>query len=272
MLRIGNPVDACAVTLSPPREAPDRAAIERIAVEPERLRAVYQPLVDLQRGVICGFEALARFQKWNPGAWFAEAARLGLAGPLEAAVVHSVVGNRSRLPEGCFLSLNVTPQGLLHDLVQNAFRSYGALDSIVVEVAGEIKAGTYPDVEEALAEIRGRGARVAVDAAAENTSFNQLILFSPDFVKIDRTLVAGLDADRRKATVVGTLAALAADLGARAVAEGIETEGELEAAIDLGVPLGQGFALGHGVPIMSGHALRLESFIRDRAAAASAGS
>jgi EAL domain-containing protein (putative c-di-GMP-specific phosphodiesterase class I) len=267
-------VDGYAVTLYPPNavgppamQGPDRAAIERIAVEPDRLRAVYQPIVDLERGVICGFEALARFQKWNPGAWFAHAAKIGLAGPLEAAVVHSVLGNRSRLPDGCFLSLNVTPHGLLDTMVQNAFRSYGGLDGIVVEVAGQIKPGTYPDVEESLAEVRGRGARVGVDVTVDHTDFNQLILLRPDFVKIDRTLVAGLDGDRRKASVVGAMARLAADLGARAVAEGIETEGELEAAIDLRVPFGQGFAFGHGVPVMSGHALRLESFIRDRASA-----
>ena len=246
-------------------EAPDRAAIERVVVEPERLRAVYQPIVDLSRGVTCGFEALARFQKGHPGAWFTEAAKLGLAGRLEAAVVHAVLGSRARLPEGCFLALNVTPTGALDPSVRDAFRSYGGLDSVVVEVSEQMTIGSYDELARALAEVRDRGGRVAVDAAG----FDELILLNPDFLKIDRAIISGVDSDPRKRAVVRALAGLATDIGARAVAEGIETEAELGTVIDLGVPLGQGFAFGHGVPVMSAHSLGLEGFIRERAAARS---
>src|SRR4051812_42178010 len=62
-------------------------ALARVIGEPELVRPVFQPLVDLERGVVCGYEMLARFEspvKAAPPAWFEAAERLGLGGRLES--------------------------------------------------------------------------------------------------------------------------------------------------------------------------------------------
>ena len=86
------------------------------------------------------------------------------------------------------------------------------------------------------------------DTGAGHASLNHLIELKPDFIKLDRALVTGLDLDAGKHALVRNMSRLAEDLGAELVAEGIETEGELWALRELGVPLGQGYFLGRPAP------------------------
>jgi len=88
-------------------------ALQAVFAEPERIRPVFQPIFDLQRGVVCGFEMLARFDydafQATPDKWFAAAAREGRGEELEAALIDRGLQARSRLPENCFLAVNVGP-------------------------------------------------------------------------------------------------------------------------------------------------------------------
>jgi EAL domain-containing protein (putative c-di-GMP-specific phosphodiesterase class I) len=89
---------------------------------------------------------------------------------------------------------------------------------------------------------RGLGFRTAIDDfGAGYSGLNLLSRFQPDLVKLDMELIRSIDLIRVKRTMAAHLVRMAADLGVVVVAEGIETIGEYEVLIDLGVNLQQGY-------------------------------
>ena len=72
---------------------------------------------------------------------------------------------------------------------------------------------------------------------------------SPDFIKVDQVLVRSIDTDPPRQELLRSLNAVAAKLGARVIAEGIETSEELSTLQGLGVPFGQGYLLGRAAPL-----------------------
>ena len=227
--------------------------LEDVLEQPGRVRPHFQPIVDLQRGEVCGYEALARFAGWSelrPGDVFAAAERLGLGAPLEAHMVRQVLGAVPHLPHKRFLAVNASPRALVTDEVRCAFAEADSLDHVIVEVTEQ----TDADLEElssVLGELRARGALVAVDdAGAGYGSLSRITALRPNFVKIDRGLIADVDTDAAKAAVVQTLGELADRIDAWVIAEGVERHEELDALMQLRVPLAQGFAFGSPAPAM----------------------
>ena len=95
-----------------------------------------------------------------------------------------------------------------------------------------------------LQEIRSRGVKLAVDDLGSGYSNLKYISdLKPDVVKLDRGLIEGLTKGTRLYRLVTAIVNLCVDMGALVVAEGIETAGELHAAIDSGAHFGQGFIL-----------------------------
>ena len=100
--------------------------------------------------------------------------------------------------------------------------------------------------------MRAAGALLAVDdAGAGFASLKHITVLRPDFVKVDRDLVAGIDTDETKAAVVEALGMFTSRLDAWLVAEGVETTGELDRLLSLRVPLAQGYGLGLPQPVMA---------------------
>ncbi len=96
------------------------------------VRSVYQPIVDLHRRVVVGYEALARFQVAEgdsppPDRWFAAAHRLGFGPELDAVALHAAFSARADLPPNCFLTVNVDPESLLTVPVRRALANQGHL-------------------------------------------------------------------------------------------------------------------------------------------------
>jgi EAL domain-containing protein (putative c-di-GMP-specific phosphodiesterase class I) len=229
------------------------ALLEDVLERPASVRPHFQPIVDLQRGEVCGYEALARFTEWglDPSEVFAAADRHGMAGVLEARMVREVLGMRPHIDASRYVSVNVSPAAALSADVQNAFAEAERLDAIIVEITEQTDTDLRA-LARALDGLRERGALVAVDdAGAGYGSLARITALQPHFVKVDRSLVTGVDADPTKAAVVETLGDLAARMDAWVVAEGIERLEELDALIGLRVPLGQGFAFGRPGPGMA---------------------
>jgi EAL domain-containing protein (putative c-di-GMP-specific phosphodiesterase class I) len=91
---------------------------------------------------------------------------------------------------------------------------------------------------------------VAVDDAG--VGYDSLALLEhlrPSFMKLDRTTVTGIEIDAARRAFVGTLVAFAEDHGCEVIAEGVETDAELEALREAGVRLGQGYLLGRPAPV-----------------------
>ena len=235
--------------------------------KPGRVRPHFQPIVDLQRGEVCGYEALARFTDWPgvaPSDVFAAADGQGMGGALEAQMVREVLEARPHVAADRFLSVNLSPHAVLSDEVQHAFAQADRLDAVILEITEQ----TDTDLETlgaALAELRARGALVAVDdAGAGYGSLARITKLQPHFVKVDRSLVSNVDNEPAKAAVVETLSELAARIDAWVVAEGIERLEELDTLIRMRVPLGQGYAFGRPGPGMAELEAELAGRIRTR--------
>lgn len=245
------------------------AAIRRIIAGEEELAIVVQPIVDLARGFVCGYEALSRFPgppAAPPDVWFEAAARAGLSGELEAIAIRSALARRAALPLNSFLSLNVSPQALADPQVIEVFRDAGPLGGVVVEITEQSVVEDYERLAAQLEPLRVAGAMIAVDdAGAGYASLRHVLSIRPDLVKLDRSLAKDVDKDPAKAAVVEMLGGLAGRLDAWLLAEGIEREAELDTLVRLGVPLAQGFLLARPQPAFTSDLpAAIVSGLRDR--------
>jgi EAL domain-containing protein (putative c-di-GMP-specific phosphodiesterase class I) len=234
---------------------------------PGRVRPHFQPIVDLQRGEVCGYEALARFTDHphlEPSEVFAAAGQRGYGGALEAHMVREVLEARPHVAASRFLSVNVSPTAMLSHEVRAVFADADRLDSLIIEITEQ----TDTDLDAlaaVLAELRARGALIAIDdAGAGYASLGRITALHPHFIKVDRGLIHNLDNEPAKAAVVETLGDLASRIDAWVVAEGIERLEELDALIRMRVPLGQGFAFGRPGPGMAELEPELAAHIRAR--------
>lgn len=110
-------------------------------------------------------------------------------------------------------------------------------ENFIVDDPGELVAP--------VAELKRRGIHLAIDDVGFGRScLEAMVLLEPHFLKIDRKVVSGLSKDRRKARTLSRILRVASALGARAIAEGIESQEDLSALRDLGVTHGQGFYWG----------------------------
>jgi EAL domain-containing protein (putative c-di-GMP-specific phosphodiesterase class I) len=227
----------------------DRAGLEACFESGLRsLRLVYQPIVGSTNGAIYGYEALVRTSEArlpHPGVLFDAAERLDRVHELGRAV-------RNKAAE--FLGLggipvafvNVHPQELADDalLLPDAPLSRHAR-SVVLEITERQSIEGVPDLHERIKALRALGYRLAIDdlgaGYAGLTSFTAL---EPDVVKLDMALIRGCDHEPMKQQLIRSMTALCGELGARVVAEGIETEAERDTVVGLGCDLLQGFLLG----------------------------
>lgn len=89
------------------------------------------------------------------------------------------------------------------------------------------------------------------DAGSGFASLRHVLAISPHYIKLDRTWVAGIEADPARQALVAGLSHFAGTTGSELIAEGIETEAEMDAVRQLDVNLGQGYLFGHPLPARS---------------------
>lgn len=221
-----------------------RSAIEGVIAD-HAFHSVFQPAVDIHRRTVVGYEALTRFTDGTrPDLRFAQAAAAGLGLELEAATMDSALRSARVLPKGCWLSLNASPELILeHDRLAGLL-PVAAGRPTVLEVTEHAVVEDYEALREAVATL-GQGVQIAVDdAGAGFASLRHVIELKPDFVKLDIGLIRGVDEDGARQALVAGMVHFASVTGCALVAEGIETQEELDALGRLGIPLGQGFLLG----------------------------
>jgi EAL domain-containing protein (putative c-di-GMP-specific phosphodiesterase class I) len=211
---------------------------------------VFQPIMDLQRATVAGYECLSRFPgPTPPEVWFAQADRAGLRAALEANVLARVLGRRPALPEGAFLAVNVSPGCLASPEIDEVLQAARPLTRVVVELTEHDPLPEYGDLAATMEEIRDAGGLIALDdIGAGYAGLRWLLTLAPDLIKIDRHFIGGIDQDEGKRSLVEMLGAFAGRIDAWALAEGIERQAELDVVRALGVPLGQGYLLGRPEP------------------------
>ncbi|MEW1959058.1 EAL domain-containing protein [Kineococcus sp. NPDC059986] len=210
---------------------------------------VYQPVVDLVSGATVGVEALSRFPSGTPtpDRWFAEAAEVGAGQDLELSALDNAVQGLPFLPG--FLALNVSPSTITTPAFLRRLEAL-PLDRVVVEITEHSAVSNYAALLGTLEPLRRNGLRIAVDdTGAGYASLSHVLTVLPDFIKLDISLVRGIDADTSRRALTAGLVTFAQATGARIVAEGIETASELAVLRDLGVGLGQGYHLARPAPL-----------------------
>jgi EAL domain-containing protein (putative c-di-GMP-specific phosphodiesterase class I) len=237
---------------SRPPPAIGEDGIRQILADEQRLSLVCQPVIDMRRGIIVGYEALSRFKldvPAPPDVVFACATHYGLGVELEALVVQRALALAQSVPANCFLALNVDPEHLILTPVFDVIMNHGDLGGLIFELTEQRQIINSQEVVSCVAELRKRGAFIAVDdAGAGYSGLQQIHALRPQFIKVDRALVSSVHADEAKRAMIQMLGELAERLDAWLIAEGIETDAELHALAQLGVPLAQGYYLARPAP------------------------
>ena len=226
------------------------------AIAGSGVRAVFQPIVDVRRRVVAGYEALSRFDAapgLGPDRFFDAASARGLGAQLERATLRAALAHRADLPPNSFLTLNVEPASLCDPAVTSLLDEQGHLGGIVLEVT-EHRPIDEPDLlDAALDRFRAAGALVAVDdAGAGYAGLQQILRLRPSILKLDRSLVEGLDTDEAKVALAEMLGTFANRVDAWLLAEGVETAAEATRVEQMGIPLGQGWFYGRPAPRFGG--------------------
>ncbi|HKG03608.1 MAG TPA: EAL domain-containing protein [Conexibacter sp.] len=252
-----------------PPEAAGSPPVAHLIDRRGRCRLVYEPVADLARGTICGYEAVERFSDPPaPEVWRTEALRRGLEPDFDAYVVSSVLHARESLPDGCFLAFNIRPATLLREPVRRVLARAGALDRLVIELGPRIVRRDELRFVACVAELRAAGARFAVDnVGGEDAALRFTGLLRPDMAKLNGALVADVDRTPAKRALLYELERMATRFGATLVALGVSRVEELDALLRLRVPLAQGPLIGVHGKTLTPVAFPLSRYVRERGAA-----
>jgi EAL domain-containing protein (putative c-di-GMP-specific phosphodiesterase class I) len=225
-----------------------------------QITTVFQPIVDLQTGDCHGFEALSRgpagTQQHSPLNLFEAAAATDLVFELDRHCRRRALKTARDLPPPYRLFVNVVPS-LMYDpdfqgtSLIRLLEGYGlSPERIVLEVSEQHAIENYPLFVEAMQNFTHLGFSIAVDDFGKGTSNPETIThLQPRYLKFDMGLVRDIDSINVKREMARALKTFADRMDSQIIAEGIETEGERQACVDLGLHYGQGYLLARPAPL-----------------------
>lgn len=229
-------------------------------IERRALTAWFQPIVDLDRGIINAYEGLIRGPSdcvlHSPLQLFKAAARCSRMVDIEHLCRRITLETHTRLNLGGDLFLNVSPEALIKPEARygETLEILRRLDidpqRVVIELTEHQPAYDYGLLREAVNHYRTMGFRIAIDDLGEG--FSSLRLWSelhPDFVKIDMHFVQGCDTDPVKKQFLRSIQEIARKSGCEVIAEGIETASELNCVREIGIARGQGYFFARPSPV-----------------------
>jgi EAL domain-containing protein (putative c-di-GMP-specific phosphodiesterase class I) len=204
----------------------------------------FQPIVDLRTQRTFAYESLARTNAPEfdgPMSLFAAAVSEGVTGELGRLL-------RKLSLEGCPghpLFLNIHPAELNEKwVVQPDDPIFQHSEDVYLEITEAVPLSHFRLCKDMLNEVRGRGVHLVVDdLGAGYSNLKYIADLAPRVVKLDRGLIAGLRRESRLFKLVSAIVRLCSELDSRVVAEGIETEEELDAVIAAGARYAQGYLL-----------------------------
>ena len=222
--------------------------------------SVYEPIVDVATKTVFGYEALARgpagTEFHSPDALFASAEEEGFVFELDCLCRKAGLDGAIGLPSGTALFLNVLPT-TIHDpsfrpeaLIRTLEKCKLRPTDVVFEISEKESISNFEIFKEIRDEYRKLGFGFAVDdTGAGYASLQTVIELQPDFIKVDRALITGVDTDLARQALLKALHAMAGGIGAKIIAEGLDTLEELETLGDLQFPFGQGWLFGKPHPL-----------------------
>jgi EAL domain-containing protein (putative c-di-GMP-specific phosphodiesterase class I) len=227
--------------------ASDRAGLEGSFERALRgLWVAFQPIVRASDHSIFGYEAFLRSDEPSlpgPVQVLDAAERLGALTRVGRAVRERAAEVAAGEKAGPALFVNLHPQDLLDpDLLDRRSALAGVAERVVLELTERASVGNIEEVRGKIGLLRDLGFRIAVDdLGAGYAGLNSFALLEPEIVKLDITLVRGIDESPVKQKLVASMTALCEDMGLLLVAEGVETPAERDMLVALGCDLLQGY-------------------------------
>jgi diguanylate cyclase (GGDEF)-like protein len=244
---------------TPLKSVPSESTLLHKILRDNSLYVVFQPVLDMHGRRYMGYEALIRGPQGSPlhspSALFEAARHANLRRELEHACRAAAIREFAKLraqhqvPDcKLFINLSASMLGdpvLMHDDMLQSMASQGlSPDQIVIEITENQKVTDFSIFREVLAKYRRLGYNFAIDDLGEG--FSNLRMWSeirPEFVKIDRHFISGIDNDVLKFRLVRAMVEIAEACHATLIAEGIEEESEFATIRDLGIRCGQGYLI-----------------------------
>ncbi len=231
----------------------------REAIDLDQFELHFQPIQDLETGVINAFEALIR---WNhptrgqilPGEFIGLAEETGLIRDIGLWVIREACQEAAQWPPHVSVAVNISAAQLMDvDLASRivAALSYSGLapHRLEIEITETAIIGDTDRALRILADLREVGIRVALDDFGTGySSLSFLAKFPFDRIKIDRSFVCGGENTGLSLAIVRAIAALGVSLGVPTTAEGVETLDQLNAISLEGCSQGQGWYFGRPLP------------------------
>jgi len=215
----------------------------------ESLWMAFQPIVRSGDASVFGYEALARSDAValpRPSALFSAAERLSAVHTLGRVIRERAAANRPGVPSDATLFVNLHAADLNDEELFSSDAPLTAMaPTVVLEITERASLWSVPDVERRVKMLREMGFRIAVDdLGAGYAGLTSFAALEPEVVKLDMSIVQGVDRDPIKRKLVGSVTGLCRELGILVVAEGVEQTAERELLTELGCDLLQGFLFG----------------------------
>lgn len=226
------------------------------AVHDRQITTVFQPVVNLETRAIVGYEALSRgpagTEIENPEVLFELARDFDLVWDLEALCIENVVPWIEEVTSRGYLFFNLEShfiQQIQHRGTEVFEPFFACNRQIVIEVTERSAIRDYRTFRRTLLDLKKIGFKIAIDDCGSGyATLEAIVELQPDYLKVGHSLFHNVENDPIRRRLVELVARCAETIGARTIAEAIETEGQLEVCRELGIHEGQGFLLARPAP------------------------
>lgn len=214
--------------------------------------SLFQPIIDLQNQGILGWEALTRGPKdspfHSPLTLFDMAEKLGKLFPLEKLCRESAIMNFGQVLPHQKLFLNIHPRTIGDpnfspgETMRLLAKCGLQPENIVFEITERHSVKDFKNFHQTMEHYRSQGYNIAIDDAG--TGYSGLCTIAeikPDYIKLDKSFIDDIDTNKVSRALIETFTDFANKIGARVIVEGVETQGQALAIMDMGVHLGQGY-------------------------------